>query len=167
MKATTMLRRQHDRIAQVVGALEHERHMRDSLFVELVEELMALIATEERVFYPCVESIAGVHLSEHRAQHVVAKSALLSLASCVRSSPSSPSSQSDVLAFASCFLELKTAVDRHIALEQSALLPAVESELGDEALEQLGKRMHDFHSALLSISRNPPPANVAPDLLAS
>jgi hypothetical protein len=167
MKATTMLRRQHDRIAQVVGALEHERHMRDSLFIELVEELMALFATEERIFYPCIEAVVGVRLGEHRAEHVRAKSALLSLASCVQSSPSSPTSQSDVLAFASSFRELKAAVDRHIALGRTALLPAVENELGDEALERLGKRMHDYHSALLNVSRNPPAATPARDLLAS
>ena len=167
MKATTMLRRQHDRIAQVVGALEHEKHLRAPLFVELREELTALIAIEESVFYPYVESVVGVRLSAHRAEHVRAKSALLSLASCLRSSPSPASSQSDVVAFASSFRELKATVERHIALERSALLPAVENELGDEALETLGKRMHDFHFALLNVARNRTSAVAVPDLLAS
>lgn len=159
-----MLRRQHDRIAQVVGALEHEKHLRAPLFVELREELTALIAIEESVFYPYVENVVGVRLSAHRAEHVRAKSALSSLASCLRSSPSS---QSDVVAFASSFRELKATVERHIALERSALLPAVENELGDEALETLGKRMHDFRFALSSVARNLTPAVAVPDLLAS
>lgn len=167
MKATTMLRRQHDRIAQVVGALEHEKHLRDPLFVELVEELTALLAIEESVFYPCVEGIIGVRLSDHRAEHLRAKSALRSLASCVRSSPTAPSSQSDVLAFASSYRELKATVERHIALERSALFPTVENELGDEALESLGKRMHAFQFALSSGAHNLTPAVPVPDHLAS
>ena len=165
MKATTMLRRQHDRIAQVVGALEHEKHLRAALFMELGEELMALIAIEESVFYPCVQDVAGVRLSEHRADHARARSALQAIASCV------PPASSDAAAFASRFRELRTTVERHIALERSALFPAVESELGDEALEHLGKRMREFLSARASLARTTSPTfgvgGAVGDLLAS
>ena len=162
MKATTMLRRQHDRIAQVVGALEHEKHLRAPLFLELREELTSLLAIEESVFYPCVEDVAGVRLNELRAQHVRAKSALQSAASCVLSS-----SSSDAASFASRFHDLKAAVERHIALERSALLPAVESELGDDALERLGKQMHEFQAARSNVARTTSQHFVVGDQLAS
>ena len=141
MKATTLLYRQHRRIAQLAAVLEFEKSMRNPLLLELVEEVMAHVALEHNLFYPAAQRALDVSVDAHRKSHEQAKNALLVLASA----------RTDLKAFVANVQDLRRIVQRHTQLDETTLFPRVERVLDDEALEDLGEEMETFQGTLLSV----------------
>jgi hypothetical protein len=143
MRATTLLYRQHRRIAQLSAVLEFENGMRNPLLLELVEELTAHIALEHNLFYPAAQRALDISVDAHREAHDRAKRALASLAS----------SGSDSAAFVAKIRELRTIVHKHASLDESKIFPAMERALDEDALTELGSEMEAFQGRLLSVCR--------------
>jgi hypothetical protein len=135
MKATQLLKSQHDEVKSLFPKIESTLEKGGDatpLFEELARKLVAHDAIERELFYPACEEVEGVEdlLGESLVEHGLAEFSLY---------------QADVSLgdehFAHKCTVLKEVLEHHIEEEEEELFPKVESTLGDDALEQLGKQM--------------------------
>jgi hemerythrin-like domain-containing protein len=156
MKATALLVRQHRKIEQLIDALTSNEPEaapeRRATLLALVDELIAHMAVEQRVFYPCAQRALDEDLTRNRDTHRRARATLLRLADPLV----------DDAGFADEVARLKAIVEEHVALEERALFVAIEQIADPYALESLGDRIHAFHSAILRSSAPLGPAKASP-----
>ena len=89
------------------------------------------MAIEQNLFYPAVRAIKPDLVGESYQEHAIAELALKRLLS---TPPNDPTFKAKVTA-------LKELLEHHVEEEEEALFPAVEKQLEDDELEQLGKDM--------------------------
>lgn len=144
MRATALLVRQHRKIEGLVQALDgdlpFEPGQRRVVLLSLVDELIAHMAVEQRIFYPCAERAVDADLSRNRDTHRRARATLLRLAN----------PHLDDVHFSEEVARLKAILEEHFTLEDNALFVAIEQVADSYALDRLGERMSAFHTAILS-----------------
>ncbi|HWA74043.1 MAG TPA: hemerythrin domain-containing protein [Polyangiaceae bacterium] len=135
MKATQLLKSQHDEVKSLFPKIESMLEKggdATQLFEELARKLVAHDAIERELFYPACEEVDGVEdlLGESLVEHGLAEFSLY---------------QADVSLgdehFAHKCTVLREVLEHHIEEEEEELFPKVESKLGADVLEQLGKQM--------------------------
>lgn len=139
MKATTLLLKQHRKLEGIVDALETQTHLRNPLLLELAEELMAHIAIEKTLFYPCAQRALDASLRQHHAALDRARVALRSLAE--------PGLGAAL--FDEKVAVMKAVLREHVTLQEESLIPAMERVSDAYSLSRLGDRMALFHATML------------------
>src|SRR4051794_7978241 len=76
MKCTTLLRRQHHKVVQLLDAVADEHYVRGALLEELADDLSAMMTVEEALFYPALRQALGITLGYLEADHANATCAL-------------------------------------------------------------------------------------------
>jgi hemerythrin superfamily protein len=133
MKATELLKRQHRKVEAIFDELERARAESSGLLLELANDLAAHMAIEQDLFYPAVREIDAELVSESFEEHALAEIALKRL---LKTAP-------DDQAFDARVAALSDLIHHHVDEEESELFPAVETALGAERLEQLGKKLEE------------------------
>jgi hypothetical protein len=143
MKATTLLVRQHQRIAMLLDAVERERYVRAPLFEELVEELTAHLGAEDLLRYPAaperVRDLA-TRTGDDRESFLRALQALTS------ADATTPDFGRTLAAFVAEFR-------RHVDLEECHLIPAIERAASEQELVEFGARMEQFCAEIVAAWR--------------
>lgn len=130
MKATTLLEQQHKKVRTLFKKLESGRSEPAPLLDELANDLIAHMAIEHELFYPAIEAIDHKMVTESFEEHALAELALKRLLAI------DPEDES----FAARVTATKELVEHHVQ-EEEELFAKVESKLGAERLEELGKQM--------------------------
>jgi hemerythrin superfamily protein len=149
MKATDLLEEQHRDVAKLFTALEgaDAPARKREIFEELASSLVAHDAIERELFYPACEKAMGMTdlLGESLVEHGVIEFSLYE-ADQARGKKD----------FAFKVKVLKEMVEHHVDEEEGDFFPRVEKALGDESLEELGRRMEQrFEAARESDFRAP------------
>lgn len=139
MKATTLLLAHHRTIQELVSAAIADAEAREKRTSDLVEAIVAHIATEETVLYPTVERELAVDLRALRASHVKTRLALFRVVTAATHS----------VEFASYLATLDMAMREH-ALGESQLVRTLEDQMSDTGLHRLGEKMQEFESSLVA-----------------
>jgi hypothetical protein len=137
MKATRLLRDQHQSLERLVGALLAEEEPRLPLLLELVEQLMAHLAIEEHFFYDGLCDDLGIEVERFEEAHAKLRSVLMQIALA----------ELDDDTLRTRMLELAALLRAHTRDYERDLLPLVESRTADVALEVLGARIETFWGA--------------------
>jgi hypothetical protein len=142
MKATDLLRKQHQEMRDLFTQLEceDEEDSRRESFEELAIRLVGHDSVERNIFYPACEEHMGMmdNLGEALVEHGVIEFALYQ---------ADQARQEDDFRF-KCKV-LREVLEHHIVDEESKLFPDVETALGEELLGKLGAEMLDAFQATL------------------
>lgn len=130
MKATQLLRKQHEK---VTGGLKDvvDGTAGPDVLEEIADDLAAHMAIEQQLFYPAVYDVDRKLVEESYEEHAVAELELKRLLEA-KVKPDGYKVKANVL------LEL---LQHHIEEEQNELFPAVEKAMSAQDLESLGLRM--------------------------
>jgi hemerythrin superfamily protein len=131
MKATDLLEKQHRKVEALFKKLEGGRSEAAPLLEELANDLAGHMAIEQEIFYPAVKEIDEDLVLESFEEHSLAEIGLKRL---LATSP-------DDKAFKARVTTLKELILHHVEEEEKELFPKVDKKLGDERLNELGKRM--------------------------
>ena len=131
MKATTLLEKQHSKVRTLFSKLEKGRGDTLALLEELANDLAGHMTIEQEIFYPAVKRVDEDVVLEAYEEHALAEVALKRL---LATDPSSPQFKARVVT-------AKELIEHHAQEEEEELFPKVEKKLGDERLNELGKRM--------------------------
>jgi len=140
MKATELLQEQHRDLEALLEKLRtagqgEERTVRQ----ELAAHLVAHTVIEEEHFYPAVHEILPEETLEAMEEHGLAD---VELARLLASKLGDATSEAKLAV-------LSEVLIRHIRREEADVFKAADRELGDEALNELGERMHArFHQVI-------------------
>lgn len=150
MKATSLLKAQHEEVATLFKRIEKskdEEHMRD-LFMELAGKLVGHDGIERELFYPACKEAMGMTelLGEAMVEHGVIEFSLF-LADQAQG-------QED---FDDKLTVLREMVKHHVEEEEEDLFPKVQKAMTEQQLQELGAKMEarfeaatkrDFRAAL-------------------
>src|SRR4051794_23007637 len=131
MKATSLLERQHRKVEAIFKKLHAGRSEPGPLLKELANDLAAHMAIEQEIFYPAIKAVVPDLVLESYEEHALAEIALKRL---LATDPKSEVFKARVTA-------AKELIEHHVEEEEEEMFPKVEKALGDEKLEDLGKRM--------------------------
>jgi len=136
MKATELLKKQHKEVRDLFKRIESEERgdAKTELFEELATKLVGHDSIERKIFYPACEEHLGMsdNLGEALVEHGVVEFSL--------HQADQAQNKGD---FGFKCKVLQDVLEHHISEEESELFPKVESELGKDALEELGAEMLD------------------------
>ncbi len=133
LNALNVLKRQHRHIEKLFHEIltEGADSAADALVEEVCDELILHSEIEEFIFYPALRELNTHAYFEAEDAHSKVKD----LIKLVRESNSG----------SGLFLEqvelLKSVVEEHVQEEEKVIFPIMEENLGDEALEYMGKTM--------------------------
>jgi hypothetical protein len=149
MKATELLKEQHEEVAKLFEAIEasDDAAQKRQLFMELASNLAAHDAIERKIFYPACEEAMGLNelLGEALVEHGVIEFSLYQSTEAV--------GRED---FDFKVKVLKELVEHHVKEEEEEFFPKAKKALGDDSLELLGKEMKAaFEQELESDFRQP------------
>ncbi len=134
MKATDLLKQQHQEVSRLFKAIESAKGKADKrrLFMELASNLVAHDGIERDIFYPACEDTMGLSddLGEALVEHGVIEFALYQ---------SNEALDEDDFDF-KCKV-LSEMVEHHVEEEEKEFFPKVEKALSAESLESLGEDM--------------------------
>jgi hypothetical protein len=134
MKATELLKSQHEEVSSLFHKIERASSMKDKrrLYQELAHKLVAHDAIEREIFYPACEKEMGLidPLGEALVEHGLVEFSLFVAGQGMQKSD-----------FDHRITVLKEVVEHHVKEEERVLLPQAERALGADMLEQLGERM--------------------------
>jgi hypothetical protein len=136
MKATELLRQQHDDVKELFKALaKADPAEQAALRSELADALAAHSAIEQEIFYPAAREILGDEpiLRESLEEHGIIEFCLVKLLDA------SPKRDAD--SFDAKVTVLKESILFHVEEEESDLFKKVERAMKKDALEQLCARM--------------------------
>lgn len=143
MKATQLLKKQHDEVATLFEAIEKadSSSEKSRLFEELAANLVAHDAIERQILYPDCERSMGLddELGEALVEHGVIEFCLYQATEAL--------GRPD---FSFKCKVLKEIVEHHVKEEENEFFPKVEKALGKDRLESLGEDMEaafDDHRA--------------------
>lgn len=142
MKATALLRQQHDEVKDLYVKYEQAEgdDEKQTLFEEIADSLTAHAAIEERLFYPAAYGDELAHeLQEAVEGHLAMKRELADLLAMTP----------DDDAFDAKMKVLMAIVEHHVEEEERELLPKAEQEIGDR-LERLGGEMEQLFEDLMN-----------------
>lgn len=131
MKATTLLKRQHNKVKAIFKKLEGGHAAPAPLLKELANDLAAHMAIEQDIFYPAIKAIDEDLVRESFEEHSLAELALKRLLAC---DPKDPSFGAHVTA-------TKELIQHHVKEEEEDLFPKVEKKLKEERLKEMGMEM--------------------------
>jgi hypothetical protein len=140
MTATELLRRDHaviDRLIDDVIACSDVRQ-RPDLLQTLTAELETHVQIGEELFYPTLAGLSGV-IPETRREHAQLRTLAASIG---RREPAAPD-------FLLKVGELRDAVRRHVAEEETAIFPEADRLDGD-VLETMGQRLEERKRELMT-----------------
>ena len=131
MKATTLLAQQHKKVKTLFKKLESGRSDPQALLSELANDLVAHMAIEHEIFYPAVEAVDRTLITESFEEHALAELALKRLLA----------TDAEDESFKARVVATRELIEHHVKEEEDELFPKVEKKLGDDRLNELGKRM--------------------------
>lgn len=148
MKATQLLKAQHEEVAQLFKALEAASDTdKEQLFLELASKLTAHDRIEREIFYPSCEDALGMSdvLGAALVEHGIIELGLFQANEAL--------GEED---FAFKVAVLKELVEHHVEEEEKVLFPRAEKALGDDSLSLLGREMEAaFAEAVAGDFREP------------
>lgn len=138
MKATTLLKRQHREVEGLFAAAKKATAptKRRAVLDEIADKLRGHMMIEEQIFYPAVAAQSERKkmlelIPEAYEEHHVVKLVLGEL----------PSVDPADKRFVAKVTVLSELVEHHVEEEEKEMFPAVEKDLGDDVLTELGQRM--------------------------
>lgn len=137
MKATELLRKQHDTVKSALEELLEGEPSRKAL-EKIADDLAGHMTIEQELFYPSVHEFRADLILESYEEHAMAE---LELKRALEAAPEDP-------AFVVRVRVLKELLEHHIEEEENELFPAVEAALGANRLEDLGARMEKTFSEI-------------------
>ncbi len=143
MKATELLKSQHDEVKQLFAQLEasEEADEREALFEELADSLAAHATIEEKLFYPAAFAAETEDLlREAVEEHLAVKRLIVDLLDL----------PGDDDTFDAKLAVLKEQVEHHVKEEEGQLFPKVEKAMGPKKLEQLGVTLEEMFEREMS-----------------
>ncbi len=159
MKATQLLKEQHEEVKKLFQQLEKLDEKKDptAIFEQLAAKLVAHDAIERELFYPACEEALGVTdlLSESLVEHGVVEFSLYQADRAI----------GEETFKAKCKV-LQEIIEHHVEEEEKELFPKVEKSLEAQQLEQLGAQLEArFEEALQEDFRVPLRENLRKVLL--
>jgi hypothetical protein len=139
MKATSLLRDQHRRIAALLGRIGNEQQHRLSLVLQLVEELMTHLALEDHVFLCRLADATGMRAETYRENQAQVRNAVLQAVFA----------EDDDVLFAVRLMELATAFKEHARIMDRDVFPLADTQLDGDDLETMGTRMQTHWNAAI------------------
>jgi hemerythrin-like domain-containing protein len=153
MKATQLLKHQHDEVKQLFKKLEKAAAKdKKALFQEIAANLVGHDAIEREIFYPACEATMGMtdELAEALVEHGVVEFSLY------QADEARPGDEFDAKAKV-----LKEILEHHIEEEEDEFFPKVEKAMSSSRLEDLGNQMEArFAKAMSQSFRRPLHANL-------
>jgi hypothetical protein len=146
MKATKLLREQHQRIEQLLREVGHERGARLSLVLRLVEELMTHLSIEDTLFLGTVADSTAIPVEPYRREQARVRNAVLQAVFV----------EDDDSLFDTRLGEPATEFRRHAGVVERDLFPLVEVQLRSEQLESIGTRMQSYWDCAVGRERIAP-----------
>jgi hypothetical protein len=131
MKATTLLKRQHNEVKAIFKKLEKGVPNAPALLQTLANDLCAHMAIEQDIFYPAIKSIDEDLVRESYEEHSIAEFALKRL---LETDPGDPSFKAHVTS-------TKELIEHHVEEEEEELSPKVERKVKDSQLNVMGEQM--------------------------
>ena len=131
MNATSLLTSQHRKVEALFKKLENGRSDHAPLLDELANSLAAHMAIEQELFYPAIKHVDSELVDESFEEHALAELALKRL---IATDPEDEEFHARVTA-------LKELIEHHVAEEEQELFPAVEEQIEEEELTELGEQM--------------------------
>jgi hemerythrin-like domain-containing protein len=133
MKASALLKEQHDHVKAIFKQLERSDGRASSLLEKLADSLAAHMVIEQELFYPAALTVKEDLVLESYEEHAVARFALKRL---MKTEPSDRT-------FNAKLTTLKELIQHHVQEEEEDLFPKAEKALG-ETSEELCKQMKDL-----------------------
>lgn len=134
MKATQLLKQQHEEVKQLFAKIEKLDEAKDptSLFEELATKLVGHDAIERELFYPaCEEALGEVDiLSESLVEHGVVEFSLYEADRAIGEE-----------SFKAKCKVLREIIEHHVEEEEQELFPQVEKAMEASQLEELGTQL--------------------------
>lgn len=130
MKASTLLKQQHQEVKEIFKQLEKGNGDSTKNLAALANSLAAHMVIEQELFYPAVLSVDKDLVLESYEEHAVARFALKRL---LKTEPRDQTFQAKVTT-------LKEIIEHHVEEEEEDLFPKSEKALGD-ASEKLCEQM--------------------------
>jgi hemerythrin-like domain-containing protein len=136
MKATDLLKQQHQEVARLFKAIESAEDPADkkAFFLELASNLVAHDGIEREIFYPACEEAMGItdDLGEALVEHGVVEFCLYQANEAIGKGD-----------FDFKCKVLQEIVEHHVEEEEEEFLPKAAKLLGDSQLEALGDEMEE------------------------
>jgi len=120
MKATALLKKQHDEVRTIFKLLEKGNGHSSELLTKLANSLAAHMVIEQELFYPAVLKVKEDLILESYEEHEVARFALKRL---IKTKPADRTFKAKVTT-------LKEIIEDHAKEEENELFPAAEKALG-------------------------------------
>lgn len=135
MKATELLKRQHEEVKMLFKQIEKANGEKSELLEQLADKLAAHMVIEQVLFYPTVLVVKEDLVLESYEEHAIAR---FSLKRVLKTDPSSP-------IFDARLATLRELVEHHLEDEEGELFPRAEKALGQqsEGLAQEMKKLFD------------------------
>jgi iron-sulfur cluster repair protein YtfE (RIC family) len=130
MKASALLKEQHDEVKATFKQLEKGDGRAPFLLEKLANSLAAHMVIEQELFYPAIMNVKEDLVLESYEEHAVARFALKRL---MKTEPSDRT-------FKAKLTTLKELIEHHVEEEESDLFPKAEKALGDTS-EELCRQM--------------------------
>ena len=149
MKATELLKKQHQEVARLFKAIESADSAADkkALFLDLASNLVGHDGIEREIFYPACEEAMGLNdeLGEALVEHGVIEFSLYQANEALGKDD-----------FDFKVKVLKEMVEHHVEEEEEEFFPKAEKALGDDSLELLSEEMEEaFEDARASDFQQP------------
>jgi hemerythrin-like domain-containing protein len=125
MKATELLKHQHDEVKAVFKKLEDKEGHAKALVEKLANSLSAHMVIEQELFYPAILEADEDLVLESYEEHAVARFALKRL---IKTNPADQT-------FIAKVTTLKELIEHHVEEEEDDLFPKAEKALGDSSIE--------------------------------
>jgi len=136
MKATALLKQQHDEVKAIFKSLEHGNGNAQALLDKLATSLAAHMVIEQTLFYPAMIDVKEDLVLESYEEHAVARFALKRVLKADRGDAS----------FKAKITTLRELIDHHVVEEEQDLFPKAEKVLG-EGSEALAMQMKELFDA--------------------
>ena len=133
MKATDLLKQQHQEVSAILHQVEKGNGRTREILEQLADDLAAHMVIEQGLFYPAVMSVQPPLVLEAFEEHAVARFALKRL---MRTEPSDQTFKAKVTT-------LKELIAHHVREEEDVLFPKAEEGLGDSS-EDLALQMKEL-----------------------
>ena len=130
MKATELLKQQHDEVKAIFKQLEDGKGNAKALLEKLGNSLSAHMVIEQEIFYPAVLEADEDLVLESYEEHAVARFALKRL---LKAAPSDQTFKAKVTT-------LKELIEHHVKEEEDDLFPKADKALGERS-KDLGRDM--------------------------
>lgn len=144
MKATNLLKQQHEEVKDLYARYEHtdDDDEKQALFEELADNLAAHTLIEERIFYPAAYTSEDLQprLREAVEEHLAIKRELSDLLSMM------PDEEN----FDAKLKVMMEMLDHHVEEEERDIFPKAEDLLGAQTLERLGAEMETLFEDVMN-----------------